>query len=107
MNTEQEILQAATERLSAAVPKADEVTASVVTLARLQLAEFLLSALFSTHPAQSAVLARLELLVTAHRRIAESHPDEGARRCLLAINDATRALAREFQAQQRGAPGVH
>lgn len=107
MSTEQEILQAMTERLSAAVPTTDEITASVITLARIQLLEFLLAALFSRHPAQAAVLARLESLLEAHRRTAESCPDEGTRRFLLGVNEATRALGKEFQAQQRGAPGVH
>lgn len=107
MSTEQDTLKAAMERISTAVPDADQITASVVTFARIQLLEFLLAGLFSTHPQQSAVLARLELLLEAHRRVAESCADEGTRRFLLGVNEATRALGKEFQAQQRGAPGVH
>lgn len=105
MSEEQLAMQAAAEPPSSAT--ADPVAASMINLARIQMLEFLVGALFLTHPSQATVLARFESMMQAHRGIAESNPDECARRVLLAINDMTRVLGQQFQAQQQGAPGLH
>lgn len=88
-------------------PGASPTAATIVSLARVQLLEFLVAALFQAHPAQGSVLVQFESMLQAHRGIAEANPDECARRVLLAINDMTRVLGQQFQAQQQGAPGLH